>query len=205
MINGGHSRGISAVSNKGPQATWSEMEAVLVGQAQRKTAFSDYRKPTYMLVISKTSTTQSHLLLNHQYCMYVLYPYKDREERHGTTRCYLLSVPATLTGASLCPHEPGTDPCCSALISAICYCSPLARIDVKYQLFAECVPPSRSRVQPQGSGHKHSQGHALNSPLRAGSVRKAPGGGKDAHLNKTILRKGRQSFCPAPPTPRCSC
>lgn len=80
MINGGHSRGTSAVSNKGPRATWNEMEAVSVGRAQRKTAFSDYRKLTYMLVISKTSTTQSHLLLSHQHCMYVLYPYKDREE-----------------------------------------------------------------------------------------------------------------------------
>ena len=148
-----------------------------------------------MLVIAKASTTQSHLLLRHL-TWQVLYPTsigrKDFEQQHLVIYCQCL--PFRRQGPAL-PSRTWHRPRCFALISAICSCSPVAHADVKYQLFAECVPPSRSRAPAQGSGHKHSRGHAFNSPLRAGLVRKARGKRKDAHLNMAILWKGGgQSF-----------
>lgn len=163
VVNGGHRGGTSAVSNKGNQPTWSGTEEVPVWWVQAKIAFPDYRKPTYVLVIPKTSTTQTHLLLRYL-TLHALYPSrivrKDMEQ-HPVVYCQCL--PHHLE-VRLGPRDLGTDPHCSALISAICCCSPVAQADVKYQLCAEGVPPGRSRAL--------TQGHALNSPLRAGLVKK---------------------------------
>lgn len=85
VVKGGQRGGASAVSNKGTQPTWSGSEAVPVWWVQTKIAFPDYRKPTYVLVISKTSTTQSHLLLR--------YPSRTGRkdmERHPVVYCQSL-------------------------------------------------------------------------------------------------------------------
>lgn len=83
------------------------------------------------------------------------------------------------------------------VLSDLCYllCSPVAQADVKYQLFAECVPPGRSRAQTQGSGH---WGHALNSMSTVGLVKSSRGRKRWSFEQDHTMEKRHSPFAPTP-------